>query len=261
MTLGPAVWVLFVLLGAVAGGYGVIVGAGGGFIIAPLLLLLLHLRPTVAAGTSLTIVFLNAVSGTIGYARQRRIDFRTGLQLSLPAAPGTFVGATLTRVVSPGIFHALFGALLVALATYLAVRPVPRRPPPAAPVAAEPRAVPQRPLNVTLMALGLGLGVISGFFGIGAGWLIVPMLVYLYGVPPHVATATSIFSLAVYSLAGVFEFAREGAVLWPVVAPTAFGAIIAAQVGAHLSRSISGSGLVRLLALLLAAIGVGLLVR
>ena len=60
MTFGPAIWARSVLLGAVAGGYGVIVGAGGGFVIAPLLLLLLHLRPAVAAGTSLTIVFLNA---------------------------------------------------------------------------------------------------------------------------------------------------------------------------------------------------------
>ena len=260
MTLGPVVWVLFALLGFLAGGYGVIVGAGGGFIIAPLLLLLLHLRPAVAAGTSLTIVLLNAVSGTLGYARQRRVDYRTALQLSLPATPGTFVGATLTRVVSPVIFHSLFGVVLVGLAIYLAVRPEPRRavPPAAAGTTPPPR---RGPLNVPLMVLGLGFGLISGFFGIGAGWLVVPLLVYVYDVPPHVATATSLFSLAVYSLAGVLEFVRQGAVLWPIVGATAFGAIIAAQVGAHVSRSLSGSVLVRLLSLLLAVIGVGLLLR
>ena len=61
-------------LGVVIGAFGTLIGAGGGFLLVPLLLLVYHLSHPTAVGTSLALVFLNAASGTIAYLRQRRVD-------------------------------------------------------------------------------------------------------------------------------------------------------------------------------------------
>ena len=83
---------LFALFGMVVGAYGTLIGAGGGFIIVPVLLLLLHWPHQEASGTSLLVVTANAASGTWAYWRQRRIDFRTGWQFALATLPGAILG-------------------------------------------------------------------------------------------------------------------------------------------------------------------------
>jgi len=265
-------WVVLPLIGFLAGGYGVIVGAGGGFIIAPFLLLLLHLPPAIAAGTSLTAVFLNTLAGTLSYTRQQRIDYRVGLMIALPAVPGAFVGAAATQLVAPSAFRALFGLLLLGLAVYVAIRPEPARAGDTGPRAAgcpgqapsdgaQDAARRDRRRAAEMVAAGFGLGFISSFFGVGAGWLVVPLLVHVYRFPTHTATATSIFSLSVYSAAGVAAHALQGNVLWPAAWAAGLGAVIAAPVCVHLSTSLKGTLLIRLLALALAAVGVTLLVR
>jgi hypothetical protein len=93
--------VLFVL-GAAVGSYGTVIGAGGGFLLVPLLLLLYPADPvTTLAGLSLAVVGLNALSGSLAYAWQGRIDFPLGLRLAAASVPGTAAGAVLTRFV-PG---------------------------------------------------------------------------------------------------------------------------------------------------------------
>ena len=74
--------------GLLVGAYGTLIGAGGGFLIVPMLLLVFKLPPALAAGTSLAVVFLNAVAGSASYARQKRIDYRAGLWFARRDAPG-----------------------------------------------------------------------------------------------------------------------------------------------------------------------------
>ena len=251
VSLAPLDWLVLALVGLLAGGFGVVVGAGGGFIIAPLLLLMFHLSPAMAAGTSLVIVWLNALSGTLAYARQQWVDYRAGLTLALPAAPGALLGAAAAQYVSPTSFRALLGVLLLVFAVYLIARPEP-----APRVAGDTVG-----RGFGLPALGVGLGFISSFFGMGAGWLVVPLLVHLYRFPAHVAVATSIFSLFVYSMVGMTVHVWQGHVLWPVVVAAGLGVIVAGQVGTRLSTSVKGVTRIRLLAAAMAAVGVGLLVR
>lgn len=88
-----ATTILFLIfIGIIAGGYGTIVGAGGGFIFVPALLLILTMDPVVAAGSGLVIVLINSLSGTLGYARQKKIDYRTGGIISIGALPGSLLG-------------------------------------------------------------------------------------------------------------------------------------------------------------------------
>src|SRR3990172_7069262 len=118
----------FVVFGLFVGAYGTLIGAGGGFLMVPMFLLVYGATPQNAVGTSLAVVFLNAVSGTISYARQKRIDYRTGVRFAIATLPGAAIGAYLSSYLTSGFFNLVFGLLLVATALFLIVRPEARSP-------------------------------------------------------------------------------------------------------------------------------------
>src|SRR4026207_1897729 len=111
-------------LGFFAGGYGTLIGAGGGFVLAPALLLI---YPDEAAETitsiSLAVVFFNARSGTLVYARSKRIDFKLGAIFALATMPGAVLGALTTNAISRDKLNLVFGLLLIAVAIFLALNP------------------------------------------------------------------------------------------------------------------------------------------
>ncbi len=78
------------VLGLIVGAYGTIIGAGGGFILVPVLLLLYpDYQPEQLTAVSLAVVFANATSGSVAYGRQRRVDYLTGLLFAAASAPGS----------------------------------------------------------------------------------------------------------------------------------------------------------------------------
>src|SRR5581483_4819060 len=98
MPVTPALGVVLVALGFAVGAFGTLIGAGGGFILVPLLLLAFHFPPPDAVGTSLSLVFLNALSGSVAYLRQRRVDLSLGWRFAAATVPGAIGGAYLTRM-------------------------------------------------------------------------------------------------------------------------------------------------------------------
>ena len=85
--------ILLLAIGLTVGFIGTLIGAGGGFILVPVLLLLFpHLDSEVITSISLAIVFLNACSGSLAYARLKRIDYKTALLFSLATVPGAVLG-------------------------------------------------------------------------------------------------------------------------------------------------------------------------
>lgn len=272
------------LIGLIAGTYGTIVGAGGGFIFVPALLLLFHFDPPLAAGTGLVVVLLNSVSGMIGYIREKRIDYRFGILLALAAIPGTFTGVWLFRYVTGHIFYLIFAFMLISLGIFLLVKKEPKAEKQeismmekevaastdeqltaelASPASPEGDASIQRAwwqgafglTEVGLIGIGFILGVISSFFGIGGGWLMVPILIYLFRVSPHVATATSVFSLSIYSFVGVLSHGIEGNIDWWTVVWSGSGVILGSQIGVYLSRRLPGRLIVQMLAFVLVIVG------
>jgi uncharacterized membrane protein YfcA len=91
----PYLWLLPV--GVLIGAFGTLIGAGGGFILTPILLLVYpHESPEIITSISLAVVFFNAFSGSVAYARMRRIDYRSGVLFALATIPGAVVGALTT---------------------------------------------------------------------------------------------------------------------------------------------------------------------
>ena len=121
---------LLVLIGFAVGVFGTLIGAGGGFILTPVLLLLYpHDSAQTLTAISLVAVFFNAASGSIAYARQKRIDYRSGAVFALATLPGAIGGAVLVGSVSRQLFDGIMGVVLALLAVWLLVGerwPLPR---------------------------------------------------------------------------------------------------------------------------------------
>jgi len=262
-------WLLLAAIGLFVGAFGTLIGVAGGFLLVPILLYLYPDKaPSSITAITLTVAFFNAISGSVAYAKLRRIDFRSGLSFSAAAVPGAIIGASITAHLNRDLFQVIFGSLLMVLAVYLAFRPMRRD---------------NRPLfrgNVVRhltngdgivttysyhRTIGIGIsflvGIVSGLLGIGGGIIHVPALTQVLGFPVHIATATSQFVVGTSTLAAGIQRLATGA-FTGVAAETlvlAVSAVAGAQLGARLSRRIPGRLIVRLLAAALGIVAIRLL--
>jgi uncharacterized membrane protein YfcA len=253
-------WALLFATGLGIGTLGTLIGAGGGFMIVPLLLFGLHFTPQQAVGTSLSVVFLNALSGSIAYMIQRRVLYRMGVAFAAVTIPGALLGATLVQYLGSRWFTLLFALFLLALAGLLHKGQTVGGPARRNPTSAE-----LGPLSSPVMRMGMLLsflvGVISSLFGIGGGIVHVPFLIVILGLPVHAATATSHFVLAITTFTGTLIFLHNGQVVLPVAAAMGVGVLLGAQGGARLSTRMRSEPIRRLLALALSAFAIGLIIR
>jgi uncharacterized protein len=261
---------LLCLLGFGVGVFGTLVGAGGGFILTPVLLLVYpSSTPALITAISLVAVFFNAASGSVAYARQRRIDYRSGVVFALCTLPGAVLGVLVANRVSRPGFDVVMGMVLVALAAWL-LRGHPE-PHGHGHGSGVPRTLVDREgkeyryrANVKLGAtLSVGVGFLSSFLGIGGGVVHVPLLVALLGFPTHIATATSHFVLAIMALVATITHVVSGTFHHLIglrrAAALSVGVVFGAQLGAKLSQRLSGPVIHRLLAAGLLALGLRLI--
>ncbi len=254
-------------VGLVLGALGTLVGAGGGFLLAPMLLLLYpREEPRVIASISLAVVFLNALSGTAAYARMRRVDYRSGLLLSIGTIPGAVLGAWTTALLPRRTFDLIFAVVLIAAAALLLWRPHART---ALGHGAFHRTVTDADGTVHTyaynpwLAVGLSLvvGYVSSLLGIGGGIIHVPVLTAVFGFPVHIATATSHFALAIMAGAGTATHVATGAFHSGVRRTLALGVgvLVGAQIGARWSSRVHGNWILRGLAVALLIVAVRLI--
>lgn len=198
-----------------------LLGAGGGILAVPTLMVLFSESMTVATGAGLAVVFAAAVAGAIAHGRAGRVDWRVAGLFGLPSIAGAVAGAKLHALVPERVTMGLFAfVLLLAVGSMLRGR-------------REGGGAP----GSTLLLLGVGVatGVLTGFLGVGGGFLIVPALTVFAQVPLHRAIGTSMAIIAASSLSGAITHLIAGHVPLALVAPMAAGAVIGALVGAPLS--------------------------
>lgn len=252
-----ATYLGLLLFGALVGVFGTMIGAGGGFIIAPILLLLYpHESADTITSISLAVTFANAASGSLAYARMRRIDFRYGLIFAAAAVPGSILGAVSTYYVSRWFFDLVFAIILLAMSALVFVKaPASNREVPLDRVQLD-----RRKLTIGI-AISIGVGFISSFLGIGGGIIHVPALAGILGFPIHMATATSHFILAITALIGTIVHIATGTFHHGVrrALVLAIGVMVGAQIGARASQRVQGRVIIRALAVALAIISVRLL--
>ncbi len=251
--------VILVVLGFVVGSFGTLVGAGGGWLLVPILLLSYHFSPADAVGTSLSLVFLNALSGSIAYLRQRRVDLSLGWKFAAATIPGAIGGAYLTRLLSSYVFSLAFAIVLLVIAVLLFSE-----------VTAAPSSRADRRQIIDAMGeayvyhvdtwkgvlVSIFVGFMSSVLGIGGGIVHVPFLIVACSLPVHVATATSHFVLSISAFVGAATFFALGHVNLVTTALMGGGILLGAQVGARISLKTSAVSIRRILAGSLALVGV-----
>jgi uncharacterized membrane protein YfcA len=236
--------VLFVLGvgGALVSG---LVGVGGAIVMIPLLL---YVPPLLGVGvldiksvTAVTMVqvFVAAVSGVIAHGRHRAVNRRLAWVGGLAMAVGSLAGALASKYASERMVLVVF-ALMVTAAFVLMWLPEP--------AADVTTAAEDKPYDRGLIvAVTASVGVAAGLVGAGGAFLLVPLLLVVVGVPIRVTIGSSLAITAVAATAGVIGKLLTWQVPFVPAALVALGAVPGAQLGAMLSRRLSGVALKRLL--------------
>ncbi len=213
-------WIGAALIGLSLG----LLGSGGSILTVPVLVYLVGEPEKLAITESLAIVGLISLFGAVPYARRRQIDWRRVVLFGLPGMLGTAAGSALSAHLSGGTQLLIFAAVMLLAATLMV------RPPPAPGTAVHP---------AWLTALeGAGVGILTGVVGVGGGFLIVPALVLLGGLPMSLAVGTSLSIISLNSAAGFLKHLEQGsaALHWALIALFAVIGVAGSQVGARIGR-------------------------
>jgi uncharacterized protein len=242
----------------VASVFGSMVGLGGGFVLVPILRLLLGFSPADAAGTSLVLIVANSASGAFTYLLHRRVHLRIGLLIALGGIPSSIIGAVLSLHIPARIFDVLLALLLVTVAVDMAWNAEKRlagRP--------EPHQVDQiKGMSYRgALALGFVVGIFLSLFGLGGGIVLVPTFLYFSELPAHAISATSHFAILLTSPPGLIVHVLQHDVIGADVVPLVLGGLLGGPIGARLSLRLRSPQLLIVVAVALVVAAITLVWR
>jgi uncharacterized membrane protein YfcA len=228
-----------------------LVGGGGSILALPVLVYVLG-EPVKAATTeSLLIVGTTALLGSLDHAHAGRVRWRTALAFGTAGVLGALGGTGLNRAVGGrAILFAFALLLLAAAAAMLRGRGEPRGP------EIDPRG---RNLWLRIVPAGLVTGLLTGFFGVGGGFVIVPALTLLLAIPLASAVGTSLVVIAVTSAGALAAHLSSGRIDWGIAAAFTAAAVAGAFTGSRLSRRARPYRLAQAFAVLVTAVSVFLI--
>ncbi len=226
-------------LPAVLSGAGVgftlgLIGGGGSILATPLLLYVVGIaQPHLAIGTGALAVAANAFLTLIGHTRAGNVRWRCALVFALVGILGALVGSSLGKVVDGQRLLFLFALLMVIVGIHM-LRGRTRQGGSAEPVGCGPTP------SGRVVAVAFAVGMLSGFFGIGGGFLIVPGLVFATGMPLITAVGTSLLAVGAFGLATALNYALSGLVDWAVAGEFIAGGLAGGVLGMRLANRLAG---------------------
>lgn len=186
-------WIGALLVGVSLG----LLGSGGSILTVPVLIYLAGEQEKVAIAESLGIVGAISLAGFIPYAFKKQVHWRSVILFGLPGMAGTYGGAMIAGFVS-GTFQLMLFAIVMLVAAVMMFR--------------DKKEIKEMgEMNIQhawwkIVLEGLAVGVLTGLVGVGGGFLIVPALVLLGGLPMHLAVGTSLIIIAMKSFSGFFKY-------------------------------------------------------
>jgi len=250
-------------------------GVGGGFLMTPLLIFL-GVPPTVAVGTGTNLIVASSVSGMMAHWRRGNVDFRMGALLFSGGVGGSWLGVSLFKALREAgqidlvisLFYVVFLTIVGGLMGFESVRAALRR------NARRRRKAHQHnwfhglPLKLRFrrsklyvsalppVIVGFLMGLLAAFMGVGGGFIMIPVMIYLIGMPTSVVVGTSLFVIVVVSTVSSFAHAVQNHNVDIILALLlALGAVIGAQYGSRFGQRIQGEYLRGLLAVMVLAVG------
>ncbi|GAA0035816.1 sulfite exporter TauE/SafE family protein [Brevibacterium metallidurans] len=241
-----AVLALALLVGISLG----LLGGGGSILAVPVLTAVGGVEPRAAIASSLLIVGTTSALGLLQHARAGRVRWRVGVVFGAAGVVGALVGGLLGRTLPPGVLMVLLAGTMIAAAVAM-LRRRPRH----------DRAEPARPRIALVLVLGTVVGSLAGLVGAGGGFLIVPALILLAGLPASAAIGTSLLVIAMQSLAGLAAQPALPDIPWALVLPFTAIAVAGSFLGSALTGRIPERALRTGFAVLVLSVAVALLVQ
>ena len=219
-----------------------LLGGGGSIITVPVLVYIIGQDVHAATGTSLAIVGLSALIGAFFHSRRGEVRLKSGVAFGLMSMAGAIPGVWLNSIVNGEVILILFSILLIIVAIdMLRSKPTSKQ---------ELRN--QAPCEtytandwLKMVAIGLLVGVLTGFFGVGGGFLIVPALVLLGNFPTHQAVGTSLLVISITSFSGFLSHLSFGGINFDVMLIFVLGGFCGVLSGSALADRVSGQQLNR----------------
>nr|WP_240945456.1 sulfite exporter TauE/SafE family protein [Rhodococcus sp. HNM0569] len=207
-----------------------LLGGGGSILTIPLLAYVAGMAVDDAIATSLLVVGVTSVVGAVSHARAGRVRWRTGLLFGLAGTIGALAGGLVSRVVPDTVLLLAFAVMMIATAVGMLRG---RR-------TATRRSVPS---TATILLLGVAVGLITGLVGAGGGFLVVPALALLGGLPMPVAVGTSLVVIAMNTFAGFAGHLSAVSIDWPLAGAVTAAAVAGALVGGRLTARVDSDAL------------------
>lgn len=223
----PTTVIIALALAALVGVSLGLLGGGGSILTVPILSYVLGMEPRVAIASSLFIVGTTSAVSVLAHAHAGRVRWRTGALFGVAGMVGAFAGGLVGGLLPGGILMVLFALMMIATAAAM-IRG--RRSNGAAEVE-KPRALP----TARILLDGLLVGIATGLVGAGGGFLVVPALNLLAGLPMAVAVGTSLLVIALKSFAGLAGYLFSVQLDWPIVLTFTAVAVAGSFVGTALA--------------------------
>jgi uncharacterized membrane protein YfcA len=259
---------LGIVMGVVVGG----LGGGGGVLTVPALVYVLGQSAHDATASSVIIVGTTAAVGTIARIRGGDVDWRNGVALGVVGIPAAYLGTFLNRHVSQPVLLLAFATLTIISATAMVLdahsgRATDR--PTAATSAVRGargtgtaigtrRATGGRRLLATIVKIvlcGAAVGFVTGFLGVGGGFLVVPAVLIVLRMPMPLAVGTSLLVIVLNSVSSVVSRLGDMHLDWHVIAPFTVAAVTGTLIGKRIADRLTGATLANAFAVMLVAIG------
>ena len=254
-------------------------GGGGSILTVPALVYVIGQGAKAATTSSLFIVGISALIAALGHHRSGRVRWATGLVFGITGIAASFAGTAANRLVQPNVLLLAFAVLiLVAAAGMLAKtraaarREAPDRSPTAVGAGARTAVSPAQVAEAEqpfaslrdwewrrtgkVLAAGLAVGFMTGFFGVGGGFVIVPALTLALGMAMPEAVATSLLVIAINSGAALLFRAGSAHFDWGVIIPFTLAAIAGSLAGKKVADRLNARTMTRAFAMLLVVVAV-----
>lgn len=230
-----------------------LLGGGGSILTVPMLVYLLHIEPKTAIATSFVVVGVSSLLALIPHARRSSVCWKSGVFFGLAGMAGAFVGGRLAAFFSADLLMTLFGLISVSTGLLMLRRPKAR-----GNTQTAYQAIKICPLRVPYLRVlfdGFFVGILTGMVGVGGGFLIVPALNLLVGLPMQGAVGTSLLIIVMNALAGLGGYSQHAELDLSLTLQVASGALIGSAIGAIVSGYVKPSRLRQWFAAMVVGIG------